>query len=268
MIEVTRCGHSFKHKPNFQICRPNLSDEYLFIIMKTKAVFSKDGKTCFTKPNTAVLFNIDSYQHYGSYGDIYIDDWIHFKIDKKETDFIKSLNIPYDTPIILVDVSQISDLIYLMTQDQYSHEKNATVILNHYMHILLLKLDEQSNIQPDSIQNHKHFFTFNQLRSELHNTPYKKWTVNEMAEQVNMSPSYFQHIYKELFHLSCMDDLIKIRIEYSKFNLVKSDISIKEVAILCGYENEAHFMRQFKKLTGLTPSQYRSRNISGNATLQ
>lgn len=37
-------------------------------------------------------------------------------------------------------------------------------------------------------------------------------------------------------------------------------MSIRSLADFCGYENELHFMRQFKKFVGMTPSQYRLAN--------
>lgn len=260
MIQINGCGHNYRQKPNFQISRPGLFDEYLLIIMKTEAVIYIEGIPFYTEPNTAVLFNKNSYQHYGSYGNAYMDDWIHFTMDKEEEAFLHNLEIPFGRGIRLADVSQISELIYSMTQDKYSDGTNTNQILDYFMHILLLKLEEQANILPDAIQYHKHFYTLNKLRAELHNTPYKDWTVEKMALEVNMSPSYFQHLYKELFRVSCMNDLIRIRIEYAKLNLIKTDLSINEVADLCGYENEVHFMRQFKKITGSTPSQYRKRH--------
>ena len=54
-----------------------------------------------------------------------------------------------------------------------------------------------------------------------------------------------------------MQDLISARIEHAKLQLRLSDMSVSSLALFCGYENELHFMRQFKKRTGLTPSQYR-----------
>jgi len=43
---------------------------------------------------------------------------------------------------------------------------------------------------------------------------------------------------------------------------IESDLPIKEISNLCGYKNEVHFMRQFKKLTTLTPTEYRRLNSS------
>ena len=96
-----------------------------------------------------------------------------------------------------------------------------------------------------------------QLRMSILNAPHKKWTVPDMAQTVHMSPSYFQHLYKQMFGISCMQDVIAARLKNAKFYLRTSDMSIQSLAEFCGYENELHFMRQFKKQEGMTPTQYR-----------
>lgn len=47
----------------------------------------------------------------------------------------------------------------------------------------------------------------------------------------------------------------------SKYYLKESDMSVRNIADYCGYENEIYFMRQFKKHIGVTPSEYRNIRI-------
>jgi AraC family transcriptional regulator of arabinose operon len=54
-----------------------------------------------------------------------------------------------------------------------------------------------------------------------------------------------------------MQEVILARIERAKFYLTTTDMSIKSLSDFCGYENELHFVRQYKAKEGLTPSQYR-----------
>ena len=54
-----------------------------------------------------------------------------------------------------------------------------------------------------------------------------------------------------------MDDLIHARIDTAKNRLCNSDESIHQLAADLGYRNVTHFCRQFKKITGLTPMEFR-----------
>jgi len=80
-----------------------------------------------------------------------------------------------------------------------------------------------------------------------------------MAADVSMSRSYFQHIYREVFGVSCMTDVISGKIEKAKEILSETACTVSQVAAMCGYENEEHFMRQFKKIVGVTPTGYRKK---------
>ena len=96
-----------------------------------------------------------------------------------------------------------------------------------------------------------------QIRSMIFSTHPLKLTVDEIAKQASLSRSYFQHTYKKLFGSTVTEDIIASRLEYAKLLLATTDSTVKEIAELCGYETDVHFMRQFKSRTGLTPSLYR-----------
>ena len=57
-----------------------------------------------------------------------------------------------------------------------------------------------------------------------------------------------------------MQDLIEARINAARQLLTATDLPVHEIAAACGYQNATHFMRQFKEITGLTPSAYRNRH--------
>lgn len=52
------------------------------------------------------------------------------------------------------------------------------------------------------------------------------------------------------------------RIEYVKELIEYGDLSIKEIAWRTGFSSVAHLSRQFKQLTGLTPTAYRDLGVS------
>ncbi len=54
-----------------------------------------------------------------------------------------------------------------------------------------------------------------------------------------------------------MSDVISRKIEKAKEILSETDCTVSRVASMCGYDNEEHFMRQFKRIVGMTPTSYR-----------
>ena len=80
-----------------------------------------------------------------------------------------------------------------------------------------------------------------------------------MAEQISFSESRFYSIYKEVFGITPLADLIKARVNSAENMLLFGQKSVAEIASELGYQNTTHFIRQFKKFTGLSPALYRKR---------
>ena len=99
------------------------------------------------------------------------------------------------------------------------------------------------------------------VRVEMLSSPEKEWTVELLAEKSRLSPSYFQGIYKKTFGISPINDLIKARVKKAESYLLSSNKKETEIADLCGYNNVEHFIRQFRRLKGISPSDFR-RGIS------
>jgi AraC family transcriptional regulator of arabinose operon len=91
----------------------------------------------------------------------------------------------------------------------------------------------------------------------IYRHPEEKWTIERLSNQVNLSPSHFQRLYKKTFQTSCIADVITCKLQFAKTSLTATSDTIRDIAIQCGYENEEHFMRQFKQAVGMTPTEYR-----------
>lgn len=78
-----------------------------------------------------------------------------------------------------------------------------------------------------------------------------------LAEIVHLSPDYLSHLFKQKTGFSLTNYIIEERIRESKRLLSDKKISIRDIAITCGFQNVSYFSRQFKKSTGMTPREFR-----------
>jgi YesN/AraC family two-component response regulator len=78
------------------------------------------------------------------------------------------------------------------------------------------------------------------------------------AREAGMSPSHFSRIFKKVMGLSYQDYLNSRRITKAKYLLRTSAQSVTEIAVFLGFADPTGFGRIFKKLTGQTPSAFRS----------
>ncbi|MBE6631493.1 MAG: helix-turn-helix transcriptional regulator, partial [Ruminococcaceae bacterium] len=49
------------------------------------------------------------------------------------------------------------------------------------------------------------------------------------------------------------------RIEYAKYLLISTNMTVSAISLSCGYKNDVHFMRIFKDLNGISPSEFRKK---------
>ncbi|MDA8408793.1 MAG: helix-turn-helix domain-containing protein [Treponema sp.] len=85
----------------------------------------------------------------------------------------------------------------------------------------------------------------------------KPITLDEVAEAVSLSPTYFSKIWNEEMKCRFTAYLNKLRIERARVLLRTTDTPLVEIAGLLGYEDQSYFNKVFKKLVGLSPGRFR-----------
>ncbi len=82
-------------------------------------------------------------------------------------------------------------------------------------------------------------------------------TLTDIAKKHFISPFYLSRIFKRITGMSFAEYINGVRIKEGEKLLVKTDMTITEIATAVGYKSCTHFGRIFKKLTGVSPSRYR-----------
>lgn len=86
--------------------------------------------------------------------------------------------------------------------------------------------------------------------------------LEDVSKVVNISPYYFSKLFKEETGENFIDYLTSVRIRHACNQFKNKDVSIKAVSYECGYSDPNYFCRIFKKITGLTPTEYKENNGS------
>ncbi|MCH4035048.1 MAG: AraC family transcriptional regulator [Lachnospiraceae bacterium] len=83
-------------------------------------------------------------------------------------------------------------------------------------------------------------------------------TLNAMADQAGLSPSYFSKKFRAVTGMGMKEYLSYVRLEHASKELQSTDHSITEVAINCGFSDSNYFKDAFKKMYGISPRAYRA----------
>ena len=96
------------------------------------------------------------------------------------------------------------------------------------------------------------------LRNKIMKNPEEPWNISEIADQLYLSKSYLQKIYKTYFGKSIIEEMIQFRIDKAKALLSGTDRTVTDISRECGYSSYNYFVRQFKSAEGVSPSEYRT----------
>ena len=91
------------------------------------------------------------------------------------------------------------------------------------------------------------------IQNNLHRSP----TVDQLAEQAGLAPSYFIREFKRLFRESPIQYMLNQKMQAAGNYLENSSLSIKEISLRLGFVNQNYFSAFFRKHAGFTPSEYR-----------
>lgn len=256
MIKIFKGGCESRQSSSFQMSRPHGISHFVLLVVRSHAEFQIGDSFFKVVPPSAVLLAPHTPHQYGNPSGDYSDDWLHF-----DTDDAKFLSVLYqicNKPFPVIDRSLLTFCIYeLVWETSYGTEPHKSENISALFTLLFNQLtDSYENsilLLPKSLYQRQ----LENIRMEMEYTIASKPTIRSYAARLNISESYFQYLYRQLFGISFQQDLIQMRISYAKELLRDSSFSMSQIAELCGYTNETHFYRQFKQYVKLSPYQYK-----------
>lgn len=96
-----------------------------------------------------------------------------------------------------------------------------------------------------------------QVLDYIHTHLDRDLSLTELAEVINVSPTYFASLFKQAIDISPHQYVIQQRVEQAKLMLLKTDLAIADIALQVGFSSQSHLTQQFKRITGMTPKQIR-----------
>lgn len=225
-------------------------NNYLMMLIKKKSMTIRCRNQEFQAPkNTLVFLNCHQPHMYRANDSLFFE-WFHFSGISSQPYF----DLLFEKHGCIFSVE--NNFVIPECMSQIVHMAEKPTVNEHFIsmniHRIMYELNELTNETTD-IQEKIIKQTLAYIESHF-NADIK---LKEIAHHVNLTPFHFSRVFKKYTGYSPYEYIINFRINHAKKLLQNTNIPVKEISIISGFNSETHFMTTFKKHTNLTPKHFR-----------
>ncbi len=188
-------------------------------------------------------------------------DCLHLK-NKSENTLLGENDCPvFHTGLLEQDFEKyFSDLIREVQNKSYYYDEISRALVKIILNLILrlLAMNDQENFKTNECYRFaRKFIDENYTKIE---------SIEEICKNLFVSRYYLTHLFKEYSGMSPIQYIIAKRMEKAKNLLATTSLPIQEISLQSGYEEVSSFLKTFKKLENMTPSEYRKQqNLQKNS---
>ena len=224
------------------------SDNILALVESGSFKFTAEGKTYTVGPGEACLFKKGMLFH----REVIEPVVAHFFRYRADTPIFQKLKITFN------DKERIRSTIELLKCLEKRVFKNDFELRVRLFLDILTQYELENGYEEPAVRD-----SLDTAVSAITNGVYKKINLQEICAKTGLSYIQFTRRFKHRMGMSPAEYVASLRLQKAKHLLSESPLLIREIAILCGFENEYYFSNFFKKQTNISPSVYRSLSKEG-----
>ena len=253
MYHLNFCEYNRSNQDYDTIFRPAGSGDYLFLLFKAPMKIYQGEQIVITQENACILYTPGTSQHYQAVRR-FCNSYFHFHADENPTQLfgLPENRIFYPGNPVVID-SYISRL----QKEHFSSSLFREEAIQSLTTMLFLEIARDIHQPAAEEEKGESFYpAFQKLRLKMLVDCHEDWNIERLCRNVNLEKSQFYTYYRDFFSSTPKNDLLHARLEKAKNLLSNEVLQVKEVALLCGFHNQTHFIRYFKMYCGCAPGEY------------
>ena len=140
------------------------------------------------------------------------------------------------------------------------HSKASTLHLIGHLCLFLDALIQSSSTRREFHGTRLQDFYIQEAVTFMERNYQRELTVEEIADVCKLNRSYFSKLFRESMGCPPQEFLIRLRLSKAAEQMQTTKASIGDISAACGYPNQLHFSRAFKKRYGVSPREWRIQN--------
>jgi AraC-like DNA-binding protein len=265
-LAVMALGIHWAHELGYTVDRPHGMGEYVLLRFYSPMLVRTAAGMVHGKPGSCLLYTPEFPEWFSGRDVGHADDFVH--LDGPD---VPMLIGRYRVPVNLLfqprEVDFIPTMIAALSRELHGRELYWEQSVRTLVEWLLLRLGRLANEQesPDlTAADLAQAEVFRMIRTQIHERLQEHWTVGRMARMANLSASRFGVLYRKLFDVSPLEDLIEARLRRARMLLANAALSVGEAAAEAGFPNACYFSRLFRRRVGVSPRDYYRRALGGD----
>lgn len=238
-----------------EICSDELSDSF-----QQGDIFLFDNGKKFSlkaKAETEIFlvkFNISDF----------ID--IDFKVFSKEviSDFLSMIEKrPKKLCSVHINTKKIQSALYMIENELENKNICSDYVVKAYMGLILSLIIQYFYREGGEISTNRssHYKNIEKALVYINENLSEKITLDELAQVANMGKTGFSTEFKSITGMTVWEYIINARIELASSYLIeKEGLNVTEISLMCGFNDNAHFAKIFKKIKGSTPREFKKKS--------
>ena len=254
-IHMVMCG-TRKVEPDFKM-PPHVREYYLIHYVRSGAIILEENKN----------------KHRAVEGDIFIiypDNLISYYADNGEVDFcwvsfvgnsvekyLKYAGVTRENPVIHINNTDFEDTVLKLITLFEKNKTPSEIELNSRLLNCFHSIEKSGKYVAKETVNY-----IDAVLAYIDDNYMKDISSSDIANFIRLNRSYLFKLFKQQTGMSVSQYLIQYRINKACEFLTEYNFSIGQIARMVGIDDIYYFSKLFKKITGLTPTEYKKRQDS------
>lgn len=240
----------------------NLTDFELMVVTDGTLYISDDKKDYTISKSEYILMPPTPFQHGWRQGGCSFY-WLHFySEDGCDISENNEISLSYDSNKICVPLTgrlaSMERVIIMMKQLQDCDKRYHNAVLNNSTSTAILsELSCQNTSYRKYSKDRQTKQIFNDIADYVQYHSSENVTVTEIAEYFGYNPKYLSSFFKSQSGMTLKQYMLQTKMDTAKAELSDTNHSISQIAYNIGFGDAHNFTNAFRKITGLSPSEYR-----------